>query len=66
VDLVIAGHRHRFSHAAPGPGIPHSYHQVVVGQGQIARVDATTEILHLVVTELDGTVAHTLEIPRQR
>ena len=66
VDLVIAGHRHRFSHAPPGPDIPHSYHLVVVGQGQVARVNATTQTLQVVVAGLDGSVAHTVEIPRQQ
>jgi len=66
VDLVIAGHRHRFSYTPPGPDVRHSYHLLVVGQGQVARVDATVDELEVVVTGLDGAVVHTLVIPRRR
>jgi len=66
VDLVIAGHRHRFSYTPPGPDVDHSYHLLVVGKEQIARVDATATELEVVVTGLDGSVVHTLSIPRRR
>ena len=66
VDLVIAGHRHRFSYTAPGPGIPHAYHLLVLGQDQVARVEATTVELRAVVTGRDGTVVHTLVIPARK
>jgi len=66
VDLVIAGHTHRFSYTAPGPGVAHKYHLLVVGQDQVARVDATTTELKVVVTATDGKVVHTLVIPRTR
>ena len=65
VDLVIAGHRHRFSYTPPGPGVEHSYHLLVVGQDQVARVDATAAELTVVVTGTDGSVVHTLVIPRR-
>ena len=66
VDLVIAGHMHRFSYTPPGPDVDHSYHLLVVGKEQIARVDATATELEVVVTGLDGSVVHTLSIPRRR
>ena len=66
VDLVIAGHRHRFSYTPPGPDVEHSYHLLVVGKEQVARVEVTAAELEVVVTGLDGSVAHTLVIPRQR
>jgi predicted phosphodiesterase len=66
VDLVIAGHQHRSSYTPPGPDVEHNYHLLVVGKEQIARVDATATELKVVVTELDGSVARTLVIPRQR
>jgi predicted phosphodiesterase len=66
VDLVIAGHRHRFSHTAPGPDAGSSYHLLVVGQEQVARVTATAAQLEVVVTDLEGAVVHTLAIPRQQ
>jgi UDP-2,3-diacylglucosamine pyrophosphatase LpxH len=66
VDLVIAGHHHRASYTPPGPDVEHSYHLLVVGQKQVARVDATAAELKVVVTDLEGTVVHTLAIPRRR
>jgi predicted phosphodiesterase len=65
VDLVISGHFHRFSYTAPGPEVDHTYHLLVIGQEQIARVNATAEELGVTVTGLDGTVVHTLAIPRR-
>ena len=65
VDLVVAGHRHRFSHTPPGPDVQHSYHLLVLGQGQVARVEATTARLEVTITDLEGTVVHTLAIPRR-
>ena len=63
VDLVIAGHNHRFSYEPPNA--EHTYHQLVVGQDQVARVDATTTELRAVVTGTDGIVVKTVVIPRQ-
>jgi hypothetical protein len=64
VDLVIAGHTHRFSYTAPGAGVAHKYHLLVIGQDQVARVDATTTTLKVVVTATDGKVVHAMEIAR--
>ena len=66
IDLVIAGHTHRFSYTAPGPGVAHTYHLLVVGQDQVARVDATTTELRVVVTGRDGKTVHTLVIPARK
>ncbi len=66
IDLVIAGHRHRFSHTPPGPDVEHDYHLLVVGQDQVARVDATVDLLSIQVTDTDGNVVHSVEIPRSR
>jgi predicted phosphodiesterase len=65
VDLVIAGHNHKFSYTPPGPSVPHKYHLLVVGQDQVARVDATATELTVVVTATDGKVVHTLKIARR-
>jgi len=65
VDLVIAGHRHRFSYTPPGPDVEHTYHLLVLDQDQVAQVSATTEELEVVVTGLDGEVVHTVAIPRR-
>jgi len=61
VDLVIAGHNHRFSYEAPNA--QHAYHLLVVGQDQLLRVDATATELRAVVTGTDGVVVKTLVIP---
>ena len=65
VDLVIAGHRHRFSYTPPGPDVPHKYHLLVVGQDQVARVNATATELKVDVVGTDGKPVHTLTIPRR-
>jgi predicted phosphodiesterase len=62
VDLVIAGHRHRFSYTPPGPDVAHDYHLLVVGQDQVAMVDATRAELTVTVTDTDGTVVHRLTV----
>lgn len=63
VELVIAGHTHKFSYEPPGPGVPHKYHLLVIGQDQVARVDATAKMLKIVVTGIDGKVVQAIEIP---
>jgi predicted phosphodiesterase len=65
LDLLIAGHRHRFSYTPPGPNVPHKYHLLVVGQDQVARVDATTTELTVVVTGTDGKDVQTIKIPKK-
>jgi predicted phosphodiesterase len=62
IDLVIAGHSHRFSYVPPGPGVAHRYHLLVVGQDQVARVDATATEIRIVVTGTDGKVVQTILI----
>lgn len=64
VDLVIAGHDHRFSYEPPNAA--HGYHLLVVGQDQVARVDATATELRAIVTGTDGTVVKTITIPRKQ
>lgn len=62
VDLVIAGHMHKFLYEPPSEA--HGYHLVVVGQDQVARVDAWTTELTVTVTALGGKIVHTVTIPR--
>ena len=63
VDLVLAGHTHRFSYDPPNAA--HAYHLLVLGQDQLARVDATTTELRVTVTGTDGTIVKTLVIPKR-
>lgn len=65
VDLVIAGHRHRFSYTPPGPDVEHAYHLLVLGQDQVAQVEGTTTELRVTVRDLDGTVVEAVVIPRR-
>jgi predicted phosphodiesterase len=62
VDLVIAGHMHRFLYEPPNDA--HRYHLIVVGQDQVARVDAWTTELTVTVKSVDGKAIHTMTIPR--
>ncbi|WP_028102722.1 purple acid phosphatase family protein [Pseudoduganella violaceinigra] len=64
VDLVIAGHEHEFSYHAPDK--VHAYHQLILGQDQLARVDATERTLTVKVTTDKGAPVHTLTIPVRR
>lgn len=63
IDLMIAGHNHRFSYEPPNA--EHAYHLLVVGQDQVARVDATASELKVVVTGTDGVIVKTLVIPKR-
>ena len=54
VDLVIAGHNHKFSEEPPNA--EHKYHLVVVGQDQAAFVNATRTGLTVTVKGTDGSV----------
>jgi hypothetical protein len=65
VDLVIAGHRHRFSYTPPGPDVPHRYHLLVVDQDQVAQVEGSKEELTITVTGIDGELVQTIVIPRR-
>jgi hypothetical protein len=64
VDLVIAGHRHRFSRRDAGTD-GNQYATVVVGQGQYASVHATSTTLTVVVRASAGAVVDSITIPRR-
>lgn len=61
VDLVIAGHRHRFSRMPPGER-GNDFPILVVGQDQVARVDASAQELRVVVTARDGATVHSFTL----
>ena len=63
VDLVIAGHLHKFVHIQPGQGDNH-FPILVVGQDQVARVDATAKELKVTVTARNGSVVDSFVVPR--
>ncbi|WP_260706372.1 metallophosphoesterase [Edaphobacter flagellatus] len=64
VDLVIAGHYHRFVHFNAGEA-GNNYPVLVVGQDQVARVDASSDKLHVTVTATDGTIVDSFDVPRR-
>ncbi len=64
VDLVIAGHHHRLSVVIPGEK-GNDYTILVVGQDQVATVEATTRALSVAVTDKDGTQADSFVLPRK-
>jgi len=64
IDLVIAGHDHAFSYQPPDKA--HAYHRLVLGQDQLARVDATARTLTVKVTTGKGAPVHVLTIPSRR
>lgn len=65
IDLIISGHRHRFSYTPPGEGLEHDYHLLTLDQDQVARVMADTDTLRVIVTGLEGDTVQTLTIPRR-
>lgn len=64
VDLVIAGHTHRFSLAPAGSPLGNNYPILVVGQGDVAKVDATSTSLHVTVIAQDGSARTDFTLPR--
>ena len=65
VDLVIAGHWHTYNLIPPGK-YGGNFPILVVGQNQVAKVDATENELHVTVMDLYGSKVATLTIPRAR
>jgi predicted phosphodiesterase len=61
IDLVLAGHDHAFSYHPPDK--VRAYHQLILGQDQLARVEATGQVLTVSVYTDKGSLVHTLKIP---
>jgi len=61
VNLVLAGHEHAFSYRPPDA--QHSYHRLILGQDQLAQVEATPRALTVTVRSDKGELLHTLTIP---
>ena len=65
VDLVIAGHTHKFSRTNAGTdGM--QFTTVVVGQGQVANVTANALTLTVIVKSATGAVVDSVTIARRR
>lgn len=65
VDLVIAGHRHRFSLTPAGGQGGNDYPILVVGQGQVARVDANEREMRVTVVAADGSTVAEFTVERR-
>ena len=65
VDLVIAGHRHRFRRVAPGEQ-GNDYTILVLGQDQLARVDATAGELRVTVVDKDRSAVDAFTLQARR
>jgi len=63
IDLVIAGHMHQFLHLKPGVD-DNNFPVLVVGQDQVAHVDATATELKVKVTAQDGDIVDYFVIKR--
>jgi predicted phosphodiesterase len=63
VDLVIAGHRHRYSWTPPGTD-GRDYGVLVVGQDQAAHVEVTATEIKTVVTDTSKQVLGEVRIPK--
>jgi predicted phosphodiesterase len=64
IDLVIAGHTHRFSYIKPGDR-KNDYPILTVGQDQLAKVEATATQLRISVVAKDGSTMHSFVIERK-
>jgi predicted phosphodiesterase len=66
VDLVIAGHTHRYSLTPAGSPTGNNYPILVVGQGQLAKVDVSRDEIHIVVLDRDGSTLNDFRVPRAK
>jgi predicted phosphodiesterase len=64
VDLVISGHEHKFRRIDPGTEGA-AFTTLVLGQDQVARVDATAEEIHVTVKTATGEAGDTFTVPRK-
>jgi hypothetical protein len=68
IDLVIAGHTHKFSRVNPGgAGFEQArFTTLILGQDQVATVRATADSIVAIVTTTAGEVLDTVTVPRRR
>ena len=65
VDLVIAGHNHKFSRIPAGTNGA-AFPTLVVGQDQFARVDATAQEIRVTVKTAAGEAVDSFTVPRRK
>ena len=64
--LVIAGHTHRYSLTPAGSASGNTYPILTVGQGQLAKVHATTTEIRVTVVDRDGSVVNTFTVAKAK
>jgi predicted phosphodiesterase len=64
VDLVVAGHHHRYSWTPAGTDA-RNYGVLVVGQDQAAHVEASATKIKIVVTDTSRNVISEISVPRR-
>lgn len=64
VDLVIAGHWHRFARLAPGELDGNDYHLLVLNPRQVADVEVTEQQIRVTVRNLEGEPDDAFRITR--
>ncbi len=65
VDLVISGHEHKFARIPAGTNGA-AFTTLVLGQDQVARVDATAQAIRVTVKTAAGAVVDTFSVPPRR
>jgi len=65
IDLVIAGHNHKFSRMNAGTEGA-TFPTLVVGQDQVARVDATAQEIRVSVKTAAGEAVDAFTVPRRK
>ncbi|WP_266170189.1 FN3 domain-containing metallophosphoesterase family protein [Dyella subtropica] len=64
VDLFIAGHEHRYEHITPGKR-GNDFSILVLGQDQVARVEASDQALKVTVVDRTGKTIDAFSIQRK-
>jgi predicted phosphodiesterase len=64
IDLVVAGHTHRFAHRKPGQSGNNNYHVIIVGQNQLGRFSVTQNEIAAIVRNRDGSLVYQTTIAR--
>jgi acid phosphatase type 7 len=64
IDLVVAGHTHRFAHRKPGQSGNNNYHVLIVGQNQLGRFEVNQNEIAVTVRNRDGSLVYQTTIAR--
>ncbi|MFC1556592.1 metallophosphoesterase [candidate division KSB1 bacterium] len=62
IDLMISGHRHRFSRIEPVEG-KNRFPVVVLGQDMFLRTDVSNRELSIIITKMDSSVVDKFVVP---